>query len=212
MPEVDMNERCTCGTLLVEGASFCHRCGRPANGTVVIEEAVAPPPRRQPTQQEMLAALPVGFSNPVAVRVAFLMSLAIMMVQLIPGLSLLFVVWWVAAGWGGVLLYRRLTGLTLTVPSGARLGSLTGIITFVGMAVVFSMTMLFASKDIVQEMVKQQPEIAPVLNDPANLAIIFLMGLAMSFVLVVGLCAAGGALGARFTPRKADAGSAPPMW
>ena len=191
----------------MEGASFCHRCGRPVGGEPVFDSTATVPPVAppQPTLQEAFAKIPVGFSNPIALRVAFLMSLGIMLMQMIPGLSLLFVIWWVAAGWGGVLLYRRMTGLTLSVSSGAKLGSLTGIITFVGMAVVFSMTMLFAGKQVLEDMVKQQPEMSQVVGDPPMLAALFLMVLAIIFLLVVGLCAAGGALGARFTTPKASA-------
>jgi ABC-type Na+ efflux pump permease subunit len=156
-------------------------------------------------QQQVFAHLPVGFSNPIALRVAFLMSLGIMLVQMVPGLSLLFVIWWVAAGWGGVLLYRRMTGMTLSAGSGAKLGTLTGIITFVGMAIVFSMTMLFAGKQVLEDMVKQQPEMSQIANDPPMLAAVFLMVLAIIFVMVVGFCAAGGALGARLMTPRSDA-------
>ena len=70
-----------------------------------------PTPPRQPTLQEKLAQIPVSFSNPIALRVAFLMSLAIMLVEMIPVLNLLFFLWWLAAGWGAVRIYRRITGL-----------------------------------------------------------------------------------------------------
>ena len=59
--------------------------------------------------------LPVSFSNPIALRVAFLMSLAIMLMTMIPVVNVLSPIWWLVAGLGAVLLYRRLTGLSLSV-------------------------------------------------------------------------------------------------
>ena len=41
-----------------------------------------------------------------------------------------------------------------------------------------------------------------VIADPAMLATVCLVMLALVFSLVVGICAAGGALGARFSARK----------
>src|SRR5438128_8904494 len=114
-----MPDYCTCGTKLVEDARFCHRCGRPTWEIEVTEPPPVPPPP-QPTLQAKLAQLPVSFSNPIALRVGFLMSLAIMFLDMIPVLNILFFVWWLGGGWGGVLLYRRLTGRTLTVSAGAR--------------------------------------------------------------------------------------------
>jgi hypothetical protein len=197
-----MPEYCTCGTQLVENARFCHRCGRPVSEAQPVETPPPIPPR-PPTLQEKLAQLPVNFSNPVALRVAFLMSLAIMLVEMIPVLNVLFVVWWLAAGWCAVLLYRRITGLSLSVSAGARLGSITGVLTFVSTAVVLTLTMLFAGKQFLDQMIQQDPRMTQVVNDPPMLAAVFLMVLAVVFSLVVGLCAAGGALGARFSARKA---------
>src|SRR3954464_12234496 len=126
MPERPIPEYCTCGAKLVENARFCHLCGRP----VFEPEAVEAPPEPEPTAltaelppvaAARAAQLPVSFSNPIALRVAFLMSLGILMTEMIPGLDLLFLVWWLAAGWCAVLLYRRLTGAALSIKAGARL-------------------------------------------------------------------------------------------
>src|SRR5260370_33032901 len=119
-----MTEHCTCGTLLVQDASFCHRCGRPVR-EVRAEEMPPPLPF---SAVKALTPVPVGFRNPLALRVAFLMSLGIMLLQVIPGLNLLFAVWWLGAGWGAVAIYRRITGTAGTVGAGARLGSHTRIL------------------------------------------------------------------------------------
>ncbi|MGD1069104.1 MAG: zinc ribbon domain-containing protein [Bryobacteraceae bacterium] len=196
-----MPDYCTCGTQLVDNASFCHRCGRPTS-EAALAETVPPIPQRQPTLQEKLAQIPVSFSNPIALRVAFVMSLAIMLVEMIPVLNLLVFLWWLGAGWGAVLLYRRITGLSLTVSAGARLGSITGVLTFAGTAIVLTLTMVFAGKQFLDEMIQQDPQMKQVINDPALLGTVFLVMLALVFSLVVGICAAGGALGARFIARK----------
>ena len=203
-----MPDFCTCGTLLVENARFCHRCGRPTS-EIAVEEISAPSatpvePQR-PSARLLAASLPVSFRNPVAMRVAFLMSVAMMLLEMIPGVNLLFVVWWLAAGWGAVVLYGRMTGASLTVKAGARLGSITGVLTFLSLTVVIACTMLVAGKELFSEMIKQNPQITPVLDDPAELAGAVLMGLGIMFAVVVGTCAAGGALGAHFGGRGAAA-------
>jgi hypothetical protein len=194
-----MPETCTCGTTLVENARFCHRCGRPvfpdANSVAAPPQPEsAPVARNAPAKQPA----PVGFGNPIALRIAFLMSIAIMVLEMIPFLQFLFVVWCLIAGWGAVRLYRRITGTTLSTSSGARLGSITGVLTFLSIAVVMALAMLFNGKELIQQMVRQNPEVSQVVNNPAALALGFLFGLMILFAMVVGTCAAGGALGARF--------------
>lgn len=211
-----MPETCTCGATLVENARFCHRCGKDqrASEAAATVDADAAERHEGPAAEAWvqpptaaanpLAQIPVSFGNPIALRIAFLMSLALMVLEMIPGLNLLFVVWWLGAGFGAVLMYRRLTGLVLSVRAGARLGSITGILTFVSMAVIFALTMVFAGNDLFQQMVKQDPQISEVINNPPAMAALFLLVLAIIFAMVVGTCAAGGALGARFAGRDSS--------
>ena len=229
MPERQIPETCTCGATLVERSRFCHMCGRPVSGTESSEPETPPVPalEQRAIQQgavpqdgvqqaglqqlqgvlpRMSAAarsgpLPVGFSNPVALRVAILMSLATMFMEMIPGVNLLFLVWGLAAGWCAVLLYRRLTGYVLSVRAGARLGSITGILTFLSLLVISTVTMAIMGKDVFQQ-IKQDPQVAQALNDPPTLVATFLVALLILFAIVVGTCAAGGALGARFVGRN----------
>jgi hypothetical protein len=172
------------------------------------ETAPAPPPLPAAAAKPViaLAQLPVSFSNPVAIRVAFLMALATFPVELMPGLSFLILLWWMAAGCFAVLLYRRLTGSALSVRAGARLGSITGVLSFVGIAIVFTVSMLFMGNEFSAQMdlaAKANPAAAQLIHDPMMMFLALLIGLAMMAAAVVGLCAAGGALGARFfTARK----------
>jgi hypothetical protein len=210
-----MPEYCTCGTQLVADARFCHRCGRPTSEFSSPEEAEAPPPIPAPELaqaalqarqlQAKLSQLPVSFSNPVALRVAFLMSLAIIPVELTPVLNALILIWWLAAGWCAVLLYRKLTGSVLSVGSGARLGSIAGVLTFVSLAIAITIKLLFDGKDFFDQMdlaAKKNPDAAQMIHDPAFMFVALLFGLGILGAIVVATCAAGGALGARFTARK----------
>jgi hypothetical protein len=206
-----MPDTCSCGATLAEDARFCHKCGRPVFETPVIEPEPVPELETAATPASaprtlLTSSLPVSFSNPIALRVAFLMSLALMLVQMIPGVNLLFVLWWLAAGYGAVLLYRRITGAVLSVRAGARLGSITGVLSFLSMAIIFALTLLFMGKDFFSELAKQDPQISEVAGNPTAMAMVMLLGLALVFGVVVGTCAAGGALGARFGNRPPSNG------
>jgi hypothetical protein len=207
MPERLTPENCTCGAKLVANSRFCHMCGRPVFEDPTPEVAPLPTVVQQAVPSQSAAARPgpavVGFSNPVALRVAVLISLATMLVEMIPGMSLLFILWTLAAGWCAVLLYRRFTGYTLSVRAGARLGSITGVLTFVSLLVSFTLTVAVVGKDALLQQIKQgNPEAAQVFNDPPALIAALLMALVILLAIVVGTCAAGGALGARYVSRN----------
>lgn len=135
------------------------------------------------------------------------MSLGTLLLDMLQGANPAFVLgglilWGLAGGWCAVLLYRRLTGYTLSVRGGARLGSLTGVLTFLSLLVISALTMTLKGKEVLQQMKQQDPQIAQILNQPAMLAAMFLLGLIIFFAIVVGPCIAGGALGARFVSRN----------
>lgn len=149
------------------------------------------------------AQLPVSFSNPIALRVAFLMSLGIMLMTMIPVVNVLFPIWWLTAGLCAVLLYRRLTGLSLSVKAGARLGSITGVLAFLSLVIIIGLTLALTGNELFQQMIKQNPDASQVLNNPPALVMAAVLALVILFAMVVGICAAGGALGARFAGRNA---------
>ena len=198
MPEGLTPENCSCGATLIEKSRFCHMCGRPLFVDVAPEVTHVPrsvmPPRP--------AAPAVGFSNPIALRVAALMSLGTMFVEMIPIVNLLFIVWGLAGGWCAVLLYRRLTGFALDIRAGARLGSITGVLTFASLLVISTLALTFGgeSQDVFKQL-RQDPQTAQIVNEPVALAAVFLIALAVIFAIMVGTCAAGGALGARYVNR-----------
>ncbi len=205
----DTPERCTCGSVLAENARFCHRCGRPVHELTAAEEAeFAPPPPPAPSAPTptivIQAPLPISFGNPIALRVAFLMSLLIMMTSFLPLINVFILIWCLLAGGLGVRLYRRLTGLRLSVAAGARLGFLTGIFASVSLTVIIAIGMATSGKEILDQltsqMVKQDPRMTEVVNNPTMLGAALLFMVVLIFVLVVGICAAGGALGAKLAP------------
>jgi hypothetical protein len=205
MPERQTPENCTCGAMLVEKSRFCHMCGRPVfeDATPEVTQTLRPPIPLQSAPAPRSGSPPVGFGNPVALRVAILMSLGTMFVEMIPVVNWLFAVWGVAGGWCAVLLYRRLTGFALGIRAGARLGSITGVLTFVSLLVISTLTLTVGgqSQEVFKQL-RQDPQTAQIINEPAALAVVFLFALAVMFAIVVGTCAAGGALGARYVNRS----------
>jgi len=203
----EMPERCTCGCPLAENARFCYRCGRPLYELSPAEQeelSPTPPPEPAIAAAPPPAPMPISLGNPIALRVAGMMSLAITMTEMLPVVNYLFFAWWLLAGWSAVRIYRRLTGMRLSVGSGARLGFMTGLFTFLGMAILFALLMASSSgHELLDQMVKQDPRTAEVVNNPAMLGSVLLMVLVMIFAMVSGVCAAGGALGAKFSPPPA---------
>lgn len=199
-----MPEYCTCGTKLVEDARFCHRCGRPTFEEVreAIDEPVSAPPPPVPTAAEKLAQLPVTFANPIALRIAFLLAMAIVLILNIPILQLLFFGWWAAAGWVAVLWYRRMTGSQLSVSAGARLGSITGVMIFAAILVELALQFLLAGKQIFDQLSAQDSRIAEMMKDPGMMSAVSVITMGFLFALIVGICAGGGALGALFSSRE----------
>jgi hypothetical protein len=213
-----MPETCSCGAVLVEGARFCHKCGKPTFTVETVAETSTPEPVGPAPigatitpigalpPRTVLASLPVGFGNPIALRVAFVMSLVLLLLQLIPGVNLLFALWWLGAGWGAVLIYQRITGAVLSVGSGARLGSITGVLTSLSLAILSLLALLLMGKDSFADLAKQDPQVSQVFNNPTAMAAVILLALALMSGLVTGICAAGGALGARITNRPRSNG------
>jgi hypothetical protein len=181
-------------------------CGRP-----VFESEIPEPVEVAAVRLENPAGAPavrpaqlaVGFGNPIALRVSFLMSLGIMLMTMIPVVNVLSPIWWLVAGLCAVLLYRRLTGLSLSVKAGARLGSLTGVLAFLSLVVIIGLTLALTGNDVFKEVVRQNPDASQVFNNPPALAVAAALALVILFAMVVGICAVGGALGARLANRNA---------
>lgn len=221
-----MPTHCTCGTLLVENARFCHRCGRPTTEPVaeeaLVEDVVvtrtqtAPPPIPGGTPEE---PIPVSFSNPIAIRVAFSVALLVMVGYLLVALivsaiqitqmaDLLIVGCSAGGGWFAVRFYRRLTGFRMSISSGAKLGGITGLLAFLALFVLLTIAVALAGQqEFFRQLTSQSPEVGQLLSTPeARAGFLFSVAL-MGFVIVTGSCAAGGALGARFSGQSRPSNS-----
>lgn len=141
----------------MEGALFCHRCGKAQRELLTAEPVEADPPPADVAEVSNTAAaaavpppprvLPVSFGNSVAVRVGFLAASVASMLDALPWVDMLFVVWSAAAGYVSVVLYRKRTGQTLSVRGGARMGWITGVLNAVIVIVFFTLTFVASISD-----------------------------------------------------------------
>jgi hypothetical protein len=211
-----MSEPCSCGAQPPPDARFCHKCGKPLGVLPAVEEsseepraeAQAPPPALRP------AASP-SFHNPVAVRLGLAMASLAALLSWLPFFNLGFLLWWTAAGFFAALLYRRRTGQLLTVRGGLRLGWITGILTFVIMTVLLTVSIvpLAMSRGGLGAMFQQQirssmpagdpnvQEMLHIFETPAGVATLLFFVLFLFFFLITLLATVGGALGAKVSGR-----------
>ena len=212
-------EFCTCGAQLPPDARFCHKCGKPQYDYPGLESADAPPvPVEVPILTPgPLAQLPVeiGFHNRLAVRVGFIAALAAVFLFMVPVpfpfLRLLLP--FIAGGFFAVFLYSRRTGQMLSIRSGARMGWITGVFSFTMVSVVFAFAMVEVSNrgGLAKFLQSQMPAndarmdaVAQALNDPASVAVMVLLSLAMLFVVLTALPIIGGALGAKVLEKESS--------
>ena len=73
----------------------------------------------------------VSFANPAVLRIAFAAAALSILLDFTPFISLLFILWSMGAGFMAVWMYRKRTGRPLSVSSGAKMGWITGVFTFV---------------------------------------------------------------------------------
>jgi ABC-type phosphate transport system permease subunit len=122
-----------------------------------------------------------------------------------PTVSLL---WFVGAGFFAVFLYKRRTGQRLTWMSGARLGWLSGLFTFVLVTVILTVIAMALSDPAGVAAIRDQwkaqqrseqdlNQMIEIFRSPTGIA----AGLVGSFVFLTSLPAFGGALCAKFFDR-----------
>jgi hypothetical protein len=149
-----VEEICTCGARLVSDALFCHRCGRPLRPLIAEdepEEQEDSPPPVEPVPDRVLIAKSViepdanvDFRNRVAVRSCLLAACfsLIFGVLLSPvGSGVLFPFVLFGGGWIASYLYCRNSAQLINVRSGAALGWISGLFTFLILLVLI--TLLF---------------------------------------------------------------------
>ncbi len=206
-----MPPTCTCGAELPPDARFCHKCGKPQRDESFSASESSPP-------EAVFAppAIPIAkpdfsspdFHNPVAIRVAWIAASLSTLLNL--ALFLGFAVWLFAAGFLSSYLFSRRTASSLTVRSGARMGWLTGMLNFVMMTVLFTISVLsIASRPgglsgFYREQFSQMGAATPnmdeavrMLDSTGGLAMMFMLSLFVMFSVIMFFCTAGGALGAK---------------
>lgn len=175
-----------------------------------MEDELAPPPVVPPLP--VLEPPPIGLRNGLAVRIAlsscalsFLLAIVTGQLGMPPILSL---IWFIGAGFFAVFLYERRTGQRLSAMSGARLGWISGLFTFVIVTVILTILATYLSDPsgvaALREQWKAQQRPDQQLNDmiellrsPAGIA----AGLIGSFLFLTSLPAFGGLIGAKFLDR-----------
>lgn len=216
-----MIEACTCGARTVEGARFCHKCGRPLYPEVLPEpeeeapplpvEVVAAPKAENPAE--------ISFRNAVAVRVGFLVAglgiFATNLTALLRSGSLQFFALLglsMASGVFAVWLYMRRTGHTLSVRGGARLGWITGVLSFLILIVIMTLTLAMVGPDKLSEVFRDPAvtggippaEIERLLESPTAIAAALAFTLAVVFGAYTVAASVGGAVGAKLLHKDGD--------
>jgi hypothetical protein len=201
-----MPEFCTCGAQLPPDARFCHKCGKPQREEPVAEMLAqsAPPFVAVPPPVEAAPAQPLSFRNPIAIRVGLLAAGLVCLLMMIPGVNYASILWLLGAGYFSVWIYKRRTGQRLTVRSGARMGWITGVLSFTLLTVLFTFSIiaiqkaggLAVLKDRLHDLAIQQStvdEATKLLQNPIEIV----RSLVVMFIVMTLTCAAGGALGAK---------------
>lgn len=149
-----MEEICTCGARLVPDALFCHRCGRPLRPLIAEEEpaeqAEAPLPAEPEPDRVVIAnavvvlEARVDFRDRIVVKSCLLaacFSLVAGMLLSPIGSGALFPFVLFGGGWIASYLYCRGSARPVNVRSGAALGWMAGLFTFLILLVFI--TLLF---------------------------------------------------------------------
>ena len=209
-----MGAYCTCGVKLPDEARFCHKCGKPQYDEPLFEAAVeepvpvvsvAPPPLPQQTG--------VSFQNLIAVRVGLMAAALVTVLFLFPMPMVLGLILKLAmllgAGFFAVYLYGRRTGEPVSVTSGARLGWMTGVFSFVIVTVLFTIFVIELSTpemrtQFSQEAAKQgaPPDMLNQITEALSNPVDVIAMLVFLFFMLTILPVVGGALGAKVLEKE----------
>lgn len=211
-----MPEYCTCGAQLPPDARFCHKCGKPQRDEPLLDAAEIPL-QSIPSPPAALAPPEIGFHNKLAVRIAFLVGALTFVLSSLPLPPYVGMIWLLAAGFVSVLLYRRRSGQSLSVRSGARMGWITGLCCFVIFTVIFTLSFAVAASlfreggasayfaqlralGMPEDTIRKVEQAISFFQSPAQVAV-FLLSF---FVMFTGLVALGGAIGAKLLSQSSS--------
>jgi hypothetical protein len=172
----------------------------------------APPPPPPPRQFLPIVDPRVSFANPVALRIAF--AAAALAILLDSMLMVLFIIWAMGAGFMAVWMYRKRTGLPVSVSSGAKLGWITGVFEIVILTVMVTAAVVLNGEKMATDLRTQiaatwshdpnYKQILSTFENPASFAVAIVFALLFFFLLLSLASVAGGALGARFSNKDLE--------
>jgi hypothetical protein len=190
-------------------------CGRPQREVpAALEgETAAHEAEEAPAGERRKSVPKVSFANADVIRAAYPVAILAAILGSVPSLSLLCFLWYPAAGFASVYLYQRRTNLYLTPKEGAKLGAIAGLLVFAISLLVITIGFLFGGgadfTQALRQAVEQsgQPEelqrsFLRMIENPATLAVVMMIGLFFRFIAIVGFTVLGGALGAKILEKE----------
>ena len=206
------DDRCSCGFALPEGAQYCPGCGRPLTLEAREHERTL---NALPQREDEASPVPIGFSDVNALRACYWPAVIAALLANLPGLNLLCFVWHPGAGFLAVHSYRRRTAREPAPREGAKLGFMTGVVSFtLSLILLAASSLLPGSGGMTGGFRRMQAEfeksgqaefaaqLGKLIDDPAMLAIVLVFALVVSFAFTAGFATLGGALGARVLASK----------
>lgn len=188
-------------------------CGRPQREDLAQLEQQLSAAHEAAAEEPAKDARRISFGNPDVIRAAYPIAVVAAVLGSIPAVSLFCFLWYPAAGFLSVYLYRRRTGVFLTTAQGARLGAITGLLVFAISLLVLAVAFVFGGgadfSAALHEAVEKsgQPEdlqrsILRLIDNPVTLSLILMIGLFFRFLATAGLTVIGGALGAKVLEKE----------
>jgi len=190
-------------------------CGRPLSEEARQAEADQAQAAIEASRRKAAGELepderPIGFGNPAALRSSYLGGLLAAFLSTIPLLYFLCFIWYPATGFLSVYLYRRRTGHSPTPRQGARLGAMTGVLTFAISLVINVLNSMVREADFADmfrqqiDQVVQGPgqeelrrQMLELIDNPTAVAMLILISLLLTLAVTLGFTTIGGALGAK---------------
>jgi hypothetical protein len=208
--------RCTCGAELPPNALFCHMCGRPQREEFLHHEDDEPGASEAevvPAERRPKGARGVSFANLEIIRAAYPLAVVAAILGTIPSLSLFCFLWYPAAGFAAVYLYRRRTGIYLTPREGVKMGAITGLLVFTISFFIMTIGLVFGGTADFTQALRQaveqsgqseelQRSVLQMIEKPAMLALMLMVGLFLRFLATTGFTMLGGALGAKVLEKE----------
>jgi len=208
--------RCTCGAELPPNALFCHLCGRPQREEPASrehDESTALGAEESHAEQPRKDVRGISFGNPDVIRAAYPIAVVAAVLGSLPALSLFCFLWYPAAGFASVYLYRRRTGIYLTPSEGAKMGAIAGLLVFAISLLVLTVGFVFGGgadfTAALREVVEQsdypeelQRSVLRMIENPMMIGLILMIGLFIRFLATAGFTMLGGALGAKVLEKE----------